>query len=188
MRTLASFIMVTVDGFYEGPDQEFDWPIVDDDFTAFSIEQLEATSTLVFGRVTYTGMAEYWTSAAGIADNPVEAPFLNDTPKIVVSSTLTDADATWGPTEIIPGDGLVAGIAAAKARDDGPMLILASPKLTIGLAEAGLLDELRLMVAPVALLAGKPVFGAATGRLAMDLLDVRRFASGNVLLTYRPRR
>lgn len=186
MRTLASFIMVTVDGFVEGPNQELDWAVIDDEFTAFSTEQLMATSTLVFGRVTYAGMVEYWTSPDGIDDNPVQAPLINDAPKVVVSSTLGDADATWGPTEIVRGDDLASGIAAIKARDDGPMLVLGSPMLTMGLAEAGLLDELRLLVAPVALLAGRPAFGAATARMPMDLLDARPFASGSVLLTYRP--
>jgi dihydrofolate reductase len=186
MRTLASFIATTLDGYCEGPNQELDWMIVDDEFTAFSIEQLQRSDTLVFGRITYTGMAEYWSSADGIADNPIEAPLLNDTPKIVVSSTLADGDAIWSPTQIIGGDDLVGGFTAAKERDGGELLVLGSPTLTMGLAEAGLLDELRLLVAPVALHAGKPVFGAATDRVPLDLLDIRRFDSGNVLLTYRP--
>lgn len=56
MSTLASFIMTTLDGFYEGPNQEFDfWLAFDDEFVEFSVEQLDSAETLVFGRVTYEG-------------------------------------------------------------------------------------------------------------------------------------
>jgi dihydrofolate reductase len=186
VRTLASFITTTIDGFYVGADDEFDWPIVDDEFTAFSVEQLQGADTLVFGRTTYVGMAEYWASPDGIADNPAEAPLLNDSPKVVVSSTLAPADASWGPTEVVTGD-LAARFGEIKARTGGELLVLASPTLTNGLIEAGVLDELRLLVNPVALGAGRSVFATAAGRVAMELLDVRRFESGSLLVTYRPR-
>jgi hypothetical protein len=55
--------------------------------------------TLVFGRVTYLGMAEYWTTDEAIADNPGDAPIINAVPKVAVSATMTPDDATWGPTE-----------------------------------------------------------------------------------------
>jgi dihydrofolate reductase len=53
MRKLYSFTVVTLDGFYEGPDGEFDWPNVDQEFNEFGIEQLHDTDLLLFGRVTY---------------------------------------------------------------------------------------------------------------------------------------
>ncbi len=56
MRTLALFLVMSTEGYYEGPRQEFDWPIVDEEFNEFAIEQLDASDTLVFGRTTYAGM------------------------------------------------------------------------------------------------------------------------------------
>jgi dihydrofolate reductase len=60
MRRMFAFLVATVDGYYEGPDQEFDWPIVDEEFDEFSVRQLDEVDTLVFGRVTYELMASYW--------------------------------------------------------------------------------------------------------------------------------
>jgi hypothetical protein len=64
MRKLYSFMVVTLDGFYEGPNGEFDWPNVDQEFNEFGIEQLHDTDLLLFGRVTYEGMAGYWPTPA----------------------------------------------------------------------------------------------------------------------------
>ena len=55
MRKLYSFMVVSLDGFYEGPNGEFDWPVVDQEFNEFGIEQLHDTDVLLFGRVTYEG-------------------------------------------------------------------------------------------------------------------------------------
>ncbi|HEY9377420.1 MAG TPA: hypothetical protein VIQ02_10025, partial [Jiangellaceae bacterium] len=60
MRKLFAFITITLDGYHEGPNQEFDWPNVDDEFYEFSISQLNDIGLLVFGRATYEGMAGYW--------------------------------------------------------------------------------------------------------------------------------
>lgn len=62
--------VISVDGYYEGPNQEFDWPNVDDEFFDFSIEQLDEIGTLVFGRVTYQGMADYWPTPEAKRDIP----------------------------------------------------------------------------------------------------------------------
>ena len=63
MRKLFSFVAVTLDGYYEGPNGEFDWPNVDAEFNEFSISQLNDIDTLLFGRVTYEGMASYWSDS-----------------------------------------------------------------------------------------------------------------------------
>jgi dihydrofolate reductase len=70
MRKLFSFMMATVDGYYEGPDQEFDFWVVDDELDEFSVAQLDEVDTLVFGRVTYQGMAAYWPTPAANEDEP----------------------------------------------------------------------------------------------------------------------
>jgi dihydrofolate reductase len=69
VRKMFSCMVVTVDGYYEGPNQQFiDWPTVDEEFDEFSVEQLDEVDTLVFGRVTYEMMAAYWPTPAADED------------------------------------------------------------------------------------------------------------------------
>jgi dihydrofolate reductase len=92
MKKIFSFMVSSVDGYYEGPNQEFDWPVVDEEFNRFSIEQLHEVDTLLFGRVTYEGMAAYWPTQAALEDNPEVAARMNGIPKIVVSRSLERAE------------------------------------------------------------------------------------------------
>jgi hypothetical protein len=71
VRKLYSFLMTTLDGFYEGPSQEFHFWNVDQEFNEFSIGQLHDTDILLLGRVTYEGMASYWPTQAARDDDPV---------------------------------------------------------------------------------------------------------------------
>jgi dihydrofolate reductase len=76
MRRILAFLVTTVDGYYEGPNQEFDWPVVDEEFNEFGLEQLDEVDTLLFGRVTYEGMALFRTATGRIGLELVETrPF-----------------------------------------------------------------------------------------------------------------
>ena len=59
VRKIFSFHVTSVDGYYQGPNQEFDWPIIDEEFNQFALQQLDEIDTLLFGRVTYQLMASY---------------------------------------------------------------------------------------------------------------------------------
>ena len=102
MRTLASFILISLDGFYEGPNGEFDWPVVDEEFDDFAIRQLDEAETLGFGRATYEHMAAYWPTEQAQADDPAITSRMNTKPKLVFSTTLEHAD--WSNTSIIAGE------------------------------------------------------------------------------------
>ena len=91
--------MVTLDGYYEGPNQEFDFWVVDDEFNRFSVAQLEGVDALVLGRVTYEGMAAYWPTPAAVEDDPGVAARMNGLPKTVVSRTLDKAE--WHNTRVV---------------------------------------------------------------------------------------
>src|SRR6266571_6358903 len=103
--------MVSLDGFFAGPRGEFDWPLVDEGFNQFAIAQLDSVDTLLFGRVTYEGMASYWPTPEAIASDPAVARRMNELPKIVFSRTLDRAE--WSNTRIARGD-LAEAIAALK--------------------------------------------------------------------------
>ena len=98
MPTLASFIFTSLDGFYEGPNGELDWPIVDGEFDEFATRQLDRADTLGFGRATYEHMAAYWPTAHAEVSDPAITCRMNDMEKLVFSTTLTDAG--WSGTTV----------------------------------------------------------------------------------------
>lgn len=181
MRHLASFIMTSLDGFHEGPGHSLDWHHVDAEFNRFANDQLDRADTLIFGRRTYELMASYWSTPDALRDDPEVASRMNDMPKLVLSRNLPAAD--WAGTTILRG---TDELAALRARDGRDMLVLGSARLTASLAGSGLLDELRIMINPVALGRGTSVLDGLDGSLELRLLTTRTFESGNVLLTYEP--
>ncbi len=183
MRTLASFILTTLDGFYQGPNGEFDWPVVDEEFDEFAIGQLDRADTLGFGRATYEHMAAYWPTDRAQANDAAITSRMNTKPKLVFSTALEHAG--WSNTTVATGEA-VEQMEKVKSAPGGKLLVLGSAHLTAHLAVAGLLDELRIMVCPIALGQGRSLFEDLKGRLALRLVQVRQFDSGNVLLTYRP--
>jgi dihydrofolate reductase len=181
MSRIVTFLVSTVDGFYAGPDEEFDWPVVDAEFNEFAVAQLKEADALMFGRVTYSYMAQYWPTPQAQQDDPAVAKLMNDTPKIVVTRTLETAE--WAPTTIVRD---LAELAEIKTRPGRDIIVMGSPDLTVSLMNAGLLDELRVMVHPVVLGAGRSLLRTADRRYQVKLLSSRPFASGSVLNTYAP--
>jgi dihydrofolate reductase len=183
VRKLVSFMVVTLDGYYEGPDGEFDWPNVDDEFYEFSISQLNDIDTLLFGRVTYEGMASFWPTPAALEADPAVAERMNAISKIVFSSTLDTAD--WQNTRLVDGN-VADTVTELKQQPGMDLALFGSPSLTVRLLEQGLVDELRVMVHPILLGAGKSLFRGLNERVPVQLTRTTTFSSGNVLLRYRP--
>ncbi len=135
----------------------------------------------MFGRATYQGMAAYWRTASGeigeIAD------LMNSIAKVVFSRTLEAAD--WNNTTLLR-EADRAAVLELKAGGDGDMYVFGSATLSASLTQADLFDEYRLLVAPVVLGAGAPLFGRDLPRRRMQLLEARPLESGGVLLRYAP--
>ena len=183
MSTLASFIVISLDGFYEGPNREFDWLTPDEEFNDFAGRQLDEADTLGFGRATYEHMAAWWPTEQAQINDPAITSRINTKPKLVFSTTLKDAG--WSNTTVVAGEA-VEQIEAVKTAPVGDLLVLGSAHLTAQFAAAGVLDELRIMVCPIVLGSGRSLFEALKDRISLTLLRFRRFDSGGVLLTYRP--
>ena len=183
MRKIFAFLMTTLDGYYEGTNQEFDFWVVDKEFDEFSVEQLDEVDTLLLGRVTYEGMAAYWPTPAAEQDDPRVAARMNSISKIVVTRTLETAE--WANTRLLEDD-VADELAKLKQQPGKEMAILGSSDLTVSLLQMGLVDELRIMVNPVILGAGKSLLRTAVERVSLKLLKSRPFKSGNVLLYYQP--
>jgi dihydrofolate reductase len=148
----------------------------------FKLDELFAADALLLGRVTYQGFAKAWPS---ITDDEGFADKMNSMRKYVVSTTLSDAEATWNNTTVIRGDA-VAEIARLKAQPGGDLLVAGSRQLAQTLVERGLVDEYRLMVFPIVLGSGKRLFQDVGTVARLALRDATTAGSGIVLLTYQP--
>jgi dihydrofolate reductase len=181
---LFSFNMVTLNGFFEGPEPwSLDWHNTDEEFNAFAVEQLNTIGTLLFGRVTYQGMASYWPTPAALESDPLVAGAMNSLPKIVFSRTLGSAD--WNNSRLIK-EHIADEITHLKQQPGKDLALFGSANLMAALMRLNLIDEHRIMVNPVVLGSGTPLFQGVDGRLNLKLISARPFTSGNVLLTYQP--
>ncbi|HLY26534.1 MAG TPA: dihydrofolate reductase family protein [Aggregatilineales bacterium] len=184
MRTVYLFNMISLDGYFEGPSKgQIDWHHVDAEFNAFAVDQLKATDMLLFGRITYELMAGYWPTPSAISDDPEVAHMMNAIPKAVFSRSLGKAD--WNNTQLIKTDPAEA-VVNFKQQGGKAIGIFGSADFASTLTTRGLIDEYRLIVNPVVLGAGTPLFKPMSDRLTLKLLSTRPFTSGNVLLTYGP--
>lgn len=150
----------------------------DDDYEAYFLAGLSRAGTHVMGRVTYEAMATTWPPST----DPVAA-YMNDTPKVVFSRTLTAA--RWPESRIARGD-LADEIARLKAEPGGDILAHGGVRFVQSLVRLGVVDEYRLFVYPVAIGAGAPLFPDIGHAQGLRLLSSRAFDCGVLALSYRP--
>ena len=184
MGRIILFNMMSLDGFFEGKNNELDWHNVDAEFNDFAIEQLNNASALIFGRVTYDLMSSYWATSLALSDDPIVAKKMNTIQKIVFSKTMEKAE--WVNTILIKGD-IEAEIKKLKDLEKD-ILVLGSANLSSTLIKLDLVDEFRIMVNPVILGEGNPLFKEDRHRKKLKFLRSKTFNSGNVLLCYAPKR
>jgi dihydrofolate reductase len=186
MAKLVVSQFMTLDGVVEDPggSENFErggWAFQFErgaDGDKFKLDELMESETLLLGRTTYDGFAEAWPSRSGeFADK------LNNMPKYVVSSTL-DAPEWNNSTVIAPGD-LVADVRKLRERDGGDILVNGSVQLVGALLQDGLVDELRLMLFPIVLGAGKRLFGQSPEAASMRLVESRP-AGETLIAIYGP--
>jgi dihydrofolate reductase len=182
LRKLLVFNLITLDGFFEGPGQNIDWHNVDAEFNEFALEQLAELDMILFGRVTYQGMASFWPTPFALENDPVIAAQMNSFSKIVVSRTLDKAD--WNNTRLIK-DNVAQEITRLKEQPGKNLAIFGSANLTASLLQMGLIDEIRVIVNPLLLGQGTPLFQNVPDPVKLKLLRTRTFGSGNVLLCYQ---
>lgn len=183
MRKMFLFMMVSLDGYYEGPNGDIGWHNADDEFNEFAVQQTSEVDTLLFGRKTYELMAGYWPTEAAINDDPTVAGLMNSLPKIVISTTLDSVE--WNNTRLVK-ENVGEEILQLKQQPGKEIAIFGSSDLAVSLAHLGLVDEYRVMVNPVILGEGKSLFKGAQNKFGLELTKTRTFKSGNVLLYYQP--
>jgi dihydrofolate reductase len=189
IRRIIASVVLTLDGYMEGPsgegDLEWSMPFVED-ILADAVDVLGTeTDAILLGRITYQGFSEYWPFEQGeLAD------LMNTPPKYVFTSPGTLGETPWGSyanAYVIDRD-VEARVRELKRHDGKDMVILASGSLVSSFLGLGLVDEIRLLVVPVALGAGKPYLRGITSPIGFELADVKRYPKGSVRLTYHPSR
>ncbi len=183
MRKLFVFNLVTLDGYFEGQNRDISWHNVDAEFNEYAVEMLNSVDTLLFGRVTYELMARFWPTSDAMENDPIVAERMNNLPKIVFSRTLGKVE--WNNTLLVK-DTIEEEVNKIKKQPGKDMAILGSGSITTEFAQLGLIDEYRIMVNPVVLGSGNPLFKGIKDRLHLKLIKTRTFRNGNVLLYYQP--
>ena len=181
--------VITLDSYFEGKqnwDLSFHEKIWGPELEKLSLEQLHSADYLVFGRVTYEGMAAYWTKAEG--ENAEIAELMNKIPKLVFSKTLKSVD--WN-NSILINENASSEISKLKAQGDGDMYIFGSADLSETFIKDNLFDEYRLGIAPVILGSGRPLFKQGitspkemASHINLKLISTQQLSNGGVVLIY----
>jgi dihydrofolate reductase len=151
-----------------------------EDGDKFKVDETMQSDALLLGRVTYEGFADAWPKREGeFADK------FNSMPKYVVSSTLQNPE--WTNTTVLDGD-VAEEVAKLRERPGGDIVVHGSAQLVQALLDDDLVDELRLMVFPVVLGAGKRVFGESRDKKPLRLTESRTVGDGVAILVYEPAR
>jgi dihydrofolate reductase len=188
MRKIIAALLVSVDGFIEGPNGELDWVETWED----SFDLLPQIDTCILGGAMYPGYEQYW---GAILANPGGilpftgkvaskgeidyARFAEKTPHIVLSTTLDKV--AWKNTRIVRD---IEEIRNMKQQPGKDMHAVGGATLVSSLMNQGLIDELRLVVHPIVLGGGKALFKDVKKRHAFKLLEAKPLKSGTVRLTY----
>ena len=171
--------VITLDGYFEGEknwDLSFHDLIWGDQTERLSIEQLNNASHLVFGRVTYEGMAAYWKSAEGTI-----ASLMNEIPKIVCSTTLNTVD--WHNTTLIK-ENIAAKIKKLKAAYEKDLYVFGSANLSETLISENLFDEYRICIAPIILGKGRLLFAKGMPEQKLSMISSEPLTEGGIILKY----
>ena len=179
MRKIIVSNYVTLDGFFAGPNGEIDWFIWDEEMAKYSKDILNTIDTILFGRVTYELMASYWPTAT--TEDPLITDTMNSLPKIVFSKTLDKVE--WNNSMLIK-ENVEEEISILKKQPGKDMVIFGSGSIVSAFTQLGLIDEYRLIVNPIILGKGKPLFRDLKDKLNLKLLEAKKFRCGNVLLCY----
>jgi len=184
MKNLGAFIFTTLNGFFEGSEKgDISWHRHGQEENEFAASSMQPGTILVFGRVTYEMMVRFWPTPMAMQNAPDVARGMNSARKIVFSHSMEKAD--WENTTLIKED-VVSAVKKLKKTSEHHMTILGSGSIVRQLSEAGLIDEYHIMIDPVALGKGMSVFQGLSVPLNLDLINVRSFKSGTVLLDYKP--
>jgi len=184
MRKLSSFSFITLNGFMHDGQGDISWHRHGEEENRYAAEGSKSGSTLLFGRVTYEMMASYWPTPMAMENSTDVAEGMNNAEKIVFSKTLQAVH--WNNTRII-GNNIVEAVKQLKTRPGSDLNLLGSGSILTLLADHGLIDEFQIMLDPVVIGSGVPIFSNISHKPDLELIHSQTFKSGVILLKYKPR-
>ena len=179
MRKIVAGLFMSLDGVVESPER-WQFPYFNDEMGQALGSSMAASDTLLLGRRTYQEFAATWPGRG--SDDPVGA-YMNNTPKLVASTTLNSTD--WHNSTVLDGD-LAEEVGRLKAEYEGDIVVHGSVQLVQALLDRDLVDELRLMVYPVVLGAGKRLFGETSDKKPLRLVESKTVGDGVTILIFQP--
>jgi dihydrofolate reductase len=179
MRKIVAGLFISLDGVVEAPET-WHFPYFNDEMGEAVMSQMAAADTMLLGRRTYEDFAGYWADKGSDVEL---ADHMNQTPKLVASTTLESVD--WQNSSLIQGD-VGQELRRIKQGPGKDIAITGSPTLVRSLLGAGLIDELRLLVHPIVVGSGKRLFVEGEDRVPLQLVDSKTFSTGVLYLTYAP--
>jgi len=183
MGNLIMWNIITVDGYFEGK-KSWDLPWHDllwsEDLERLSIKQLSSADALLFGRVTYEGMAKYWRKEVGVI-----ADYMNSLPKYVTSTTLKTAE--WNNSIIIKSN-IKKEVQKLKDTFKKDIYIFGSSMLLQELINYELVDEFRIGIAPHIHGSGNLLFKPGLLERNLVVIGVQQVKNNGVIITYKPQK
>jgi len=186
MRRVIVSNLVSLDGYLAAPGGDLSWFAVGPEFLAYANGLMQQVSAILFGRVTYEMMRDYWSNPVGTHENDqMVVKQMNELPKHVFSRTLKRTP--WGKWDnaSVSADPVTA-VKQLKSAAGGDMVIFGSGGLVSALAPHGLIDEYRMIMNPAILGQGTPMFRGLSARLPLKLVGNQGFDGATVMLSYRP--
>jgi dihydrofolate reductase len=186
MRKLVSYMFTSLDGFIADREGELDWVPVDDELMLFANAYFSSADGIVFGRNVYEGFVSYWDELnpadPSVTEHEVAfAKIFGKMTRIVASRTLrkvADDEA------ILINDDVAPAISTLKRQPGKDLLLICGAELRATLTQHDLIDRHRVLVAPVVLGAGQPLFGEIEDVLRLRLVETKVFSGGVVLHDY----
>ena len=179
MRKVVAGLFISLDGVVEAPET-WHFPYFNDEMGAAVGASMAESDTMLLGRVTYEGFAEYWPQQG---DDVEMAAHMNTIPKLVASTTLDKVE--WQNSTLIKGD-VAEELTKLKAQPGKNIGITGSVVLVRSLLRAGVLDELMLLVHPIIVGRGQKLFDGMDEEIPLQLADSKTFSTGVLALTYVP--
>jgi dihydrofolate reductase len=188
LRTFKLQVQTTVDGYMAGPNGEMDWLTFpwSDDVGPYIQALTDPVDTIVLGRRLAEGFIPAWASGPE-GETQESIDWMNSTPKVVISNSLTESPWPDSNAVIANGD-LATTIGDLKAKPGGDLIAYGGGTLVSSLLAEGLLDELHLFVNPAAIGAGMPVFPNLDANQQLRVVAVQPFECGITALHLEPQR
>lgn len=194
MRRIVMFNRVSADGYFADAGGGLNWAVPDPELDAEAGQGVSDIDTMLFGRVTYDLFEAFWPTAsdedphaAGRRSPAITAmaKFINEQKKLVFSRTRKQLP--WQNSESL-GAFSAAKVETLKQQPGKNIIVFGSGSIVSALSQHGLIDEYRLIASPVLLGDGRNMIRGLPRSVSLELLDIKRYGSGNIALRYAPRR